>query len=158
MCTTRSRFILNLRSYLFRPVAINRDQIYLHEILLNIIKFFTLKIKFKINVVILKILRRMRLSRDKLISNNTKFKFDFDLQEKSIYTAETAAHVPHYPSHFITRNRANVNVLMSVLITNSYYVIIHVSNVNNYIRMLKNVCTYKYNRQPFMILKSKFQF
>jgi hypothetical protein len=36
---------------MFRPVAINRAQIYLREMLLNIIKFFTPKIKFNINIV-----------------------------------------------------------------------------------------------------------
>ena len=51
MCTTRSQFILNLRSYMFRPAAVNRDQISLCEILIIIIIFFTLKIKFKINIV-----------------------------------------------------------------------------------------------------------
>jgi len=36
---------------MFRPAAVNRDQISLCEILIIIIIFFTLKIKFKINIV-----------------------------------------------------------------------------------------------------------
>jgi hypothetical protein len=83
---------------MFRPADINRDQISLQVILLNVIKRFTLKIKFIINVVTLKILKR------------------------NIYFAETAAYVPHYCTHFITHNRVSLYVSMFVSNMNCYYV------------------------------------
>jgi hypothetical protein len=111
----KSRIILNLSSYLFRSAVINRNQIYLHVILLNVIQFFILKIKFKINLVALKVLRRMRISRDKLSSNNTTFKSDFDLQKQKYPLCRYSSSVPHYSTHFITHNRKNVHVLMRPL-------------------------------------------